>query len=69
MPTSLIDQILGNASRAGLTITDQRAKQIASAVRPRLEAFARIRPRLSFDDAPSFESELLAARHVPEPGQ
>ncbi len=69
MPTSIIDDILGNASRARIALTDLRAEQIASAVRPRLEAFATIRQRLSFDDAPSFESELLAARHIPEADQ
>jgi hypothetical protein len=66
MPTSIIDDILGNASRARLHISDERAEQIAIAVRPRLTAFATIRGRLSFDDAPSFESELLAARQRPE---
>jgi hypothetical protein len=66
MPFSLIDDILSNASRARLSITDERAEQIAVAVRPRLTAFATIRSRLSFDDAPSFESELLAARQLPE---
>lgn len=66
MPTSLIDNILGSASRAGLSLTDARAEQIAAAVRPRLDAFAALRHGLSFDDAPSFESELLAARQMPE---
>jgi hypothetical protein len=66
MPSSLIDDILSNASRARLQISDERAEQIAIAVRPRLTAFATIRGRLSFDDAPSFESELLAAMQLPE---
>lgn len=69
MPTSILDDILGTASRARIALTDQRAEEIASAVRPRLEAFAKLRQRLSFDDAPSFECELLAARHLPESEQ
>jgi hypothetical protein len=69
MPSSLVDDILCNARRAGIAMTRSRAEQIAVAVAPRLSAFATIGQHLSFDAAPSFEAELLAARQLPEQSQ
>jgi hypothetical protein len=63
----LTETILSNAERAGVAISAERAVQIASAAQPRFEAFAAARARLGFDDAPSFESALLATRASSEP--
>jgi len=63
----LIATILSNAERAGVEISAERAAQIASAAQPRFDAFAAVRAQIGFDDAPSFESALLATRATEEP--
>ena len=48
------------ARRAGWAITTERAEQIAATSAPRIEAFGRIKARLTFeDDAAAFAAALV----------
>lgn len=48
------------ARRAGWAVTPERAGQIAATAAPRIEAFERVRARLTFeDDAAAFAAALL----------
>jgi hypothetical protein len=48
------------ARRAGWAITTERAEQIAATAAPRIEAFGRIKSRLTFeDDAAAFAAALV----------
>ena len=48
------------ARRAGWAITPERAEQIAATAAPRIEAFGRIKARLTFeDDAAAFAAALV----------
>jgi hypothetical protein len=48
------------ARRAGWAVTPERAVQIAATAAPRIEAFGRVRARLTFeDDAAAFAAALL----------
>jgi hypothetical protein len=48
------------ARRAGWVVTPERAAQIAATAAPRIEAFGRVRARLTFeDDAAAFAAALL----------
>ena len=50
------------ARRAGWVVTPERAAQIAATAAPRIEAFGRVRARLTFeDDAAAFAAALLAS--------
>jgi hypothetical protein len=64
------EDILAAAARAGWAITPERAKQIATAGAPRIEAFERARARLTFDeDAAGFAAALLATGQPEEPAK
>lgn len=55
------------ARRAGWAITPERAGQIAATAAPRIEAFERVRSRLTFeDDAAAFAAALVET--MPEQG-
>ena len=48
------------ARRAGWAITSERAEQIAATAAPRIEAFGRVKVRLTFeDDAAAFAAALV----------
>lgn len=58
------------ACRAGWSISPERAKQIADIAGPRIEAFERIRSRLTFeDDAAAFTAALVDAAQAEESGK
>ena len=55
------------ASRAGWAVTPERAAQIAATAAPRIEAFERVRTRLTFDDEiASFAAALVETRQQGE---
>lgn len=55
------------ARRAGWAITAERAAQIAATAGPRIEAFERVRARLSFEDeVAGFAAALVETMQVAE---
>ncbi len=54
-----------SARRAGWAVSPERALQIAASAAPRIEAFARIRATLTFeDDAAAFAAALLETASI-----
>jgi hypothetical protein len=66
MLSPLTQTVLSNARRAGVSISTERAEQIAGAAQTRFDVFDSARQQLDFDAAPSFESALLATCATPE---
>jgi aspartyl-tRNA(Asn)/glutamyl-tRNA(Gln) amidotransferase subunit A len=64
--SKLPGDIASAARRAGWTLSEGRAEQIAQAVAPRLAAFESARAQLQFDDAPNFEAVLQDTRYWPD---
>ena len=55
------------ARRAGWAITPERAAQIAATAGPRIEAFERVRARLTFEDeVAGFAAALIETSQVAE---
>ena len=55
------------ARRAGWAITPERAAQIAATAGPRIEAFERVRARLTFEDeVAGFAAALVETMQVAE---
>lgn len=64
MATLTPEDILAAAQRAGWSISPERARQIADAARPQLEAFERARSRLTFEDeVAGFVAALVATKN------
>lgn len=64
------DDVLVAARRLGWNVSPSRARQIVEAALPRLEAFERVRARLTYeDDAMDFMAALSDCRFVEGAGE
>ena len=59
--------VQSTARRVGWSISAERAAQIAATAAPRIDAFERVRARLTFEDeVAGFAAALVETMHAPE---
>ncbi|WPB57313.1 amidase [Xylophilus sp. GOD-11R] len=68
LPTITAADVAGNAERAGIVLTADRAAAIAATANRRVAAFRPAQATLTFDDVPALASARFAAQALPASG-